>query len=674
MQPKVSIIIPVYNVKQYLKECVDSATGQTYKDIEILLVDDGSTDGSGLLCDELAKADERIQVFHKENGGLSEARNYGMDRAEGTFLYFLDSDDFIEPYTIETLTNEAVRNAADVVLFDARVIDQDGRAQLEKDAYMFYYRIGDYTACQSGKELFSKMLGNKEYRSAVPLLFIRKEALKYRFAPILHEDELFTIQLLYSVSRVLHYPEELYVRRVRSSSITTMKKKPAHYLGIKRVIMELDKVPGFDAAVVRRICSFYKKQQSVYDALSGQDKKKVYRDKQELNDFIVKKSFWGNKKLRVYYYIYCCPLFSLIKRIMPKKVRAKIEIKVKRLVEKWKKYKNYKNKLEQIKQTDQKHRIFMIGTPVHGNLGDHAIAIAEEHFIGEVLPGWSYIEIEMPFYKSCKKQIRKIIRPKDLVIISGGGWMGNQWFHNEKVVREVVRTYQDNAVVIFPQTIYYELSKKRDKQIEKAKRIYSSHEKLVICLRDEASFSFAQNHGFKRCIYVPDIALYEKRDSYGLPRSNILLCKRSDREKYITDETWNEIEQFLKRKDERYKETTTVIGSVSPQNRKTAFDKKLLEFSRAKLVITDRLHAMIFAAITATPCVAFDNTSRKVSGVYFWLQELPYIRCVKDAEQAKKEIAGLLDQRNEVWRYKKPDFTRLREELISLAGDRNQAE
>lgn len=673
MQPKVSIIIPVYNVKQYLKECVDSVTGQTYQNIEIILVDDGSTDGSESLCDELSITDERIRVFHKANGGLSDARNYGMDRAAGTFIYFLDSDDFIESYAIEILTQKAIENAADVILFDARVIDEEGKAQLKRDAYMFYYRIGDYTACQSGKELFAKMLENNEYRSAVPLLFIRREALKHRFTPILHEDELFTIQLLYSVSRALHYPEELYVRRVRSSSITTMKKKPAHYLGIKRVIMELDKVPGFDAAIVRRICIFYKRLWSIYSSLSAQDKKKVYQDKRELNGFIVQKLFWGNKKLRVYYTIDAfMPFFILLTRkLLPQKIRKKVEVKAKNFIVIRKNLKNYKVRLEQIRQTDQKHRIFMIGTPVHGNLGDHAIAIAEEHFIGEVLPKWNYIEVEMPFYKSCKKRIRKIIHPDDLIIISGGGWMGNQWFHNERIIREIVQTYQDNEVVIFPQTIYYEPSKRMKKQIEEAKRIYSSHKKLLMCLRDETSFQFAQEHGYERCIYVPDIALFEKRDSFGLPRSNILLCKRADCEKCVTDETWAEIEAFLKGKDERYKETTTVIGKVSLQNRRTAFDKKLLEFSRARLVITDRLHAMIFAAITGTPCVAFDNTSKKVSGVYFWLQELPYIRCVKDAEQAKEEIAGLLDHRNDVWQYNRPDFTKLREELISLAGDRN---
>ena len=92
----ISIIIPVYNVEKYLKECVDSVRKQTYKNLEIILIDDGSKDNSGKLCDELAKEDNRIKVIHKENGGLSDARNVGIENATGEYIQFIDSDDFVE--------------------------------------------------------------------------------------------------------------------------------------------------------------------------------------------------------------------------------------------------------------------------------------------------------------------------------------------------------------------------------------------------------------------------------------------------------------------------------------------------------------------------------------------------------------------------------------------------
>ena len=99
----VSVIIPVYNVERYLKKCIDSILNQTYKNLEIILVDDGSTDCSSKICDEYAKNDTRILVIHKANGGQSEARNIGISESKGEYIFFVDSDDYIEYNAIETM-------------------------------------------------------------------------------------------------------------------------------------------------------------------------------------------------------------------------------------------------------------------------------------------------------------------------------------------------------------------------------------------------------------------------------------------------------------------------------------------------------------------------------------------------------------------------------------------
>lgn len=111
----ISIIIPVYNVSAYLPQCVESVLNQTYKDLEIILVDDGSKDNSGTLCDEYAKKDSRIKVIHKENGGLSDARNVGTSQAKGNWIFYLDSDDWIVPNAIEVLFQYAIQNGCDAV-------------------------------------------------------------------------------------------------------------------------------------------------------------------------------------------------------------------------------------------------------------------------------------------------------------------------------------------------------------------------------------------------------------------------------------------------------------------------------------------------------------------------------------------------------------------------------
>lgn len=121
----VTIIIPIYNVERYLTKCIDSVISQTYTNLEILLVDDGSTDNCPIICDEYEKLDSRIKVFHKKNGGLSDARNYGLDNMSGDFVYFLDSDDYISADAIECLVASQEMNNSDIVIGNSVIIDEN---------------------------------------------------------------------------------------------------------------------------------------------------------------------------------------------------------------------------------------------------------------------------------------------------------------------------------------------------------------------------------------------------------------------------------------------------------------------------------------------------------------------------------------------------------------------
>lgn len=112
---KISVIVPVYNVEDYLEECINSILGQTYKNLEIILVDDGSTDNSSKICDIYEKKDKRIKVIHKENGGLSSARNEGLKYRTGEYISFVDSDDFIDKTMYEKLYSAIKKYDADVV-------------------------------------------------------------------------------------------------------------------------------------------------------------------------------------------------------------------------------------------------------------------------------------------------------------------------------------------------------------------------------------------------------------------------------------------------------------------------------------------------------------------------------------------------------------------------------
>ena len=112
--PLVSVVVPVYKVESYIERCIESVIHQTYSNLEILLVDDGSPDRCGFICDQFAKRDYRIKVFHKNHGGLSDTRNYALDRLTGDYVAFVDSDDWIEPDMCEVLVKNAIENDADI--------------------------------------------------------------------------------------------------------------------------------------------------------------------------------------------------------------------------------------------------------------------------------------------------------------------------------------------------------------------------------------------------------------------------------------------------------------------------------------------------------------------------------------------------------------------------------
>lgn len=223
-KPAISVVIPVYNVKPYLCECLNSVVNQTFTDLEIIIVDDGSTDGSGIICDEYAKKDLRINVIHKENGGLGNARNVGMDAANGKYIVFLDSDDYWDLSAMEKLINEAERNSVQVLVFSAEPFF-DGAVTVNK--------VNDYGhsiqngIVKNGSESFKKAIGNKEYYSSACLRlysldYIRNLAVRFDEG-IIHEDEKMSFLAYILSDRVECVGDRYYKRRYRSGSIMSTK-------------------------------------------------------------------------------------------------------------------------------------------------------------------------------------------------------------------------------------------------------------------------------------------------------------------------------------------------------------------------------------------------------------------------------------------------------------------
>ena len=144
MNDIVSVVIPVFNVEKYIAKCIESLISQTYKKLEIILVDDGSTDYSGKICDEYSKLDNRIFVIHKENGGVSSARNIGMKKTTGSWVSFVDSDDWIETDFIEQLLSEGTKEEADVVLCGYNRVNLNDKCAINATGDKEIYNSMDY--------------------------------------------------------------------------------------------------------------------------------------------------------------------------------------------------------------------------------------------------------------------------------------------------------------------------------------------------------------------------------------------------------------------------------------------------------------------------------------------------------------------------------------------------
>lgn len=214
MNDLVSIIVPVYKVEKYLKKCVDSILNQTYSNFEIILVDDGSPDRCGDICDEYQKKDQRVKVIHKANGGLSDARNVGISASSGQFISFLDSDDWIHNRFIETLYNLLIINNADVSIANFIKIYSDDIPSINAPSVIYQY---------SNIDALNQIYGKYGVQMIVAWgkLFKRELFSDINF-PVgkIHEDEFTVYKLLYKANKIIFTTEPLIYYRQRSNSIT----------------------------------------------------------------------------------------------------------------------------------------------------------------------------------------------------------------------------------------------------------------------------------------------------------------------------------------------------------------------------------------------------------------------------------------------------------------------
>lgn len=710
MNKLISIIVPIYNVERYLKRCVDSIRKQTYSNIEIILVDDGSPDGCPKMCEEYAVMDDRIVVIHKENGGLSSARNAGIELASGEYIAFVDADDVINKKYIEILYHICEENGCDIAQCEfISVPEEFVKAEVKDECQVSIISSKDalYNSCKEVDAVKYNVTWNKLYK--------RDLFAEIRFPNgKIHEDEFTTYKIFYCAKKIAIVNAYLYYYVQRDDSIMNRKFSLArlnvldaldekvfflraeglieesenvlkreykiiqNYIarirqeldGTEEIIKELehkavelkDNLPSNvqESKVVDYICPFNAMEQNsriiVYGA--GAVGKAYYRQITTTNFYGVVlwvDNGWQNYKksmpyiqsvdkifLAEYDYILLAQKDKSVANDIRNNLIAcgvpenKIVWKNPRLlsIEECETKFLLKRETDKIREKEE-GRFFLVNTPDHGNLGDHALAIAAKQFLNDYFGDKELIEISGKQWNFNKKSILQKVKAKDVVFVAGGGYMGDLWVNEDSRVKEIIESFPHNKIIFLPQTFYYSASVLQG-GVKGESNWYSAHKNILFIHRDLFSYknflgSIVKDESVNKL--YPDLTLYLSYNLERTKRDGILLCFRADKECQMHTEQRSRIEKIIVNSHEHYRFIDTVTKEkVTRENRDSLINKLLNEIAHSRLVITDRLHGMIFAVITGTPCIAINNVSKKVEGVYKWIEKLSYVTYKKIEE------------------------------------------
>lgn len=659
---KVSVIIPVYNTKKYLRKCVDSVLAQTYDNLEIILVNDGSTDDSGALCDEIAKGFNNIIVIHKENGGLSDARNAGIAVATGEYTCFLDSDDWMDEDCIEEALNEVETSNPDVVVwgYHTDFYDENERVIKSHDVIPAQFKSTDKVDENMDVAKLIGLCGyawNKLYKTE-----IIKDS-KFVKGISLVEDILFNADVMTENVKV-SFINKAFTHYIQRQRETLGTKYYPNYLDLKIMAIEADKkiltcwntpkeivdrfVNGMYLSVswsmitnlLKTDISNKEKNQKIKHLINNKEIfSKISKAKENtLNNRIRKKTL----QLKNVFIIK-----TIIKLLEgSKKLTSSITPEFKSVIlskissgnnPKWLKYKSDKKKAV----------IFLAG--FYANLGDLAITYAQREFLREMYPDRDIILVPSTETYESMKTLKKIINKDDIITLIGGGNMSDLYWSLESARLFVIKNFKNNKIISFPQTVSFSDTEKGQSCLNKSRKVYSKHKNIVFFLRENNAYQrFKKYFPDVKCELCPDMVLSLKKTEPRVERNQVVCCLRNDGESYITGAQRKSIITQMRNEFSNVVLRDTVDVSVD-ECTEAVFEETLHNFwsmlRSSRVVVTDRLHCMIFCVITGTPCVAIDNSNKKISGVYNeWLGEINWVKFATDSDLSNisslaKEVA-----------------------------------
>ena len=276
--------------------------------------------------------------------------------------------------------------------------------------------------------------------------------------------------------------------------------------------------------------------------------------------------------------------------------------------------------------------VYLVLTPEHGNLGDHAIAQSEV----EVLDA-----LKIPYIEITGKRLNYLLTKKVIyimngrtILINGGGNLGTLWPEIENTIREIITANPRSRIIILPNTFYYEDDEQGLSEMNRSIELYNAHRHLKLYAREKLSFKKMKDI-YKNVALAPDMVLRMNKCKSGIERKGCILCLRNDHEQTCSEEEEKTINKQVKElfNDNVVKLDMVISHQIPVTEREAELEKQYNAFRQAELVVTDRLHGMIFSAITGTPCIVIDSKSPKVRGCYEWIKDLPYIQFCENVKK-----------------------------------------